>query len=359
LDAALELGFGGAIGGAAETATTTTSSNNNSALPFSSAPFGSSTSSFASTSAAAPAGVKLNVVVVRGVNDDEVELFSALTRASPLNVRFIEYMPFDGNAWGKGKGMVPYAELRGRADLYAARTAAEEQAAAMAAAALPFPLPMAPAWPLACGSAGLGLSSSSSSSARGGVMSFAAAAYHRLAGGGDAFWEKEQQQQQQQERRRRALQGPIARFAAEAGAALPLTPPSPPPPSSPQQQQQQHRPFTADAPLLALRRLDDHPSEVAKNFRAPGHAGTLSFVTSMTSHFCGGCSRLRLLADGALKVCLFGASEVSLRDAARGGATDDDLLAVVGAAVRRKKASHAGMHEIARTSNRPMITIGG
>jgi molybdenum cofactor biosynthesis enzyme MoaA len=344
LDAALELGFGGAIGGAGATAA------NNNALPFSSAPFSGSSSSlssssFASTSAAAPAGVKLNVVVVRGVNDDEVELFSALTRSAPLNVRFIEYMPFDGNAWGKGKGMVPYAELRGRADLYAARTAAEEQAAAMAAAALPFPLPMAPAWPLAGGGGGgLGLSPSSSSPARGGVMSFAAAAYHRLAGG-DAFWEKEQRQQ---ERRRRPL-GPIARFAAEAGAALPLAPPPP----------AQQRPFTADGPLLALRRLDDHPSEVAKNFRAPGHAGTLSFVTSMTSHFCGGCSRLRLLADGALKVCLFGASEVSLRDAARGGATDGDLLAVVGAAVRRKKASHAGMHEIARTSNRPMITIGG
>lgn len=176
-----------------------------------------------------------------------------------------------------------------------------------------------------------------------------AAAYHRLAGagGGADVWE---QQQQQQQGRRRPPAGPVTSFAAEAAAALPLTPPPPPPASAP---------FSATSPLLALRRLDDHPSEVAKNFRAPGHAGTLSFVTSMTSHFCGGCSRLRLLADGALKVCLFGASEVSLRDACRGGATDGELMAVVGAAVRRKKASHAGMHEIARTSNRPMITIGG
>lgn len=33
----------------------------------------------------------------------------------------------------------------------------------------------------------------------------------------------------------------------------------------------------------------------------------------MTEHFCSGCNRLRLLADGNFKVCLFGPSEVSCR----------------------------------------------
>ena len=69
--------------------------------------------------------------------------------------------------------------------------------------------------------------------------------------------------------------------------------------------------------------------------------------------------RLRLLADGNLKVCLFGANEVSLRDAIRGGATDEDLRLIIGAAVSRKKAAHAGMFVLAATQNRPMITIGG
>lgn len=55
----------------------------------------------------------------------------------------------------------------------------------------------------------------------------------------------------------------------------------------------------------------DHPTETAKNFQIDGHVGTVSFVTSMTEHFCAGCNRLRLLADGNLKVCLFGPSEVS------------------------------------------------
>lgn len=43
--------------------------------------------------------VKVNVVVMKGVNDDEVTDFVAWTRDYPLHVRFIEFMPFSGNRW--------------------------------------------------------------------------------------------------------------------------------------------------------------------------------------------------------------------------------------------------------------------
>jgi cyclic pyranopterin phosphate synthase len=119
------------------------------------------------------------------------------------------------------------------------------------------------------------------------------------------------------------------------------------------------RPDAQQQQQTALERLADPRGEVAKNFRVPGFRGSVSFITSMTTHFCGECNRLRLLADGSLKVCLFGANEVSLRDAMRGGATDDDLRLIIGAALRRKKAAHAGMKELAVTGNRPMIAIGG
>ncbi|KAJ7561144.1 hypothetical protein O6H91_03G015800 [Diphasiastrum complanatum] len=76
-------------------------------------------------------------------------------------------------------------------------------------------------------------------------------------------------------------------------------------------------------------------------------------------HFCSGCNRLRLMADGNLKVCLFGPSEVSLRDAIRSGVDDSGLQEIISCAVKRKKAAHAGMFELARTQNRPMIHIGG
>src|SRR5690606_40401840 len=42
--------------------------------------------------------VKLNCVVMRGVNDDELLDFVAMTEHRPIEVRFIEYMPFQGMA---------------------------------------------------------------------------------------------------------------------------------------------------------------------------------------------------------------------------------------------------------------------
>jgi len=68
---------------------------------------------------------------------------------------------------------------------------------------------------------------------------------------------------------------------------------------------------------------------------------------------------LRLTADGQIKVCLFDAKEVSLRDKMRMGASDDDLLKIVGQAVTGKMEKHAGMEDINVTTNRPMILIGG
>lgn len=47
--------------------------------------------------------VKLNVVLMKDVNDDEVAGFLDITRELPVHVRFIEYMPFDQNGWNKDK----------------------------------------------------------------------------------------------------------------------------------------------------------------------------------------------------------------------------------------------------------------
>lgn len=47
--------------------------------------------------------VKLNVVAIGGINDNEINDFVALTQYLPLHVRFIEFMPFAGNNWMSGK----------------------------------------------------------------------------------------------------------------------------------------------------------------------------------------------------------------------------------------------------------------
>lgn len=48
---------------------------------------------------------------MRGFNEDEISDFVDLTREKPINIRFIEFMPFDGNVWNVKK-LVPYSEMR-------------------------------------------------------------------------------------------------------------------------------------------------------------------------------------------------------------------------------------------------------
>lgn len=58
------------------------------------------------------AGIKLkvNCVVMRGVNEREILPFVEMGREQDIEVRFIEYMPFDGNKWSKGK-MLSFQEM--------------------------------------------------------------------------------------------------------------------------------------------------------------------------------------------------------------------------------------------------------
>ncbi|XP_057285981.1 molybdenum cofactor biosynthesis protein 1 isoform X1 [Pezoporus wallicus] len=170
--------------------------------------------------------VKVNCVVMRGFNEDELLGFVDFTKDLPLDVRFIEYMPFDGNKWNFKK-MVSYKEML---------DTIKQQ------------------WP-------------------------------------------------------------------------------------------------------ELEKLSCETSSTAKSYKVPHFQGQISFITSMSEHFCGSCSRLRITADGNLKVCLFGNSEVSLRDHLRSGASEEELVQVIGAAVGRKKKQHAGMFNISQMKNRPMILI--
>ncbi|KAI9810093.1 MAG: hypothetical protein M1827_006704 [Pycnora praestabilis] len=211
------------------------------------------------------AGIKLkiNCVIMRGVNEREIIPFVEFGRENDVEVRFIEYMPFDGNKWSKGK-MLSYKEMIG------------------------------------------------------------------------IIREK----------------------------------------------------------YPALKKLQDHLNDTSKTFEVPGFRGRVGFITSMTHNFCGTCNRLRITGDGNLKVCLFGNSEVSLRDLLRkenGGDPIDEaafeamkrveinrrqalpgsdvplgfsewereLLEVIGIAVKRKKEKHAGMGELEIMKNRPMVLIGG
>lgn len=48
---------------------------------------------------------------MRGFNEDEICDFVNLTRDKSINVRFIEFMPFDGNVW-KATKLVSFLEMK-------------------------------------------------------------------------------------------------------------------------------------------------------------------------------------------------------------------------------------------------------
>jgi len=49
--------------------------------------------------------VKLNAVILRGVNDHELPEFVRFTQTRDIHFRFIEFMPFSGNRWREDKGL--------------------------------------------------------------------------------------------------------------------------------------------------------------------------------------------------------------------------------------------------------------
>ena len=57
--------------------------------------------------------IKLNVIPLRGMNDDEIEAFARLTFERDCHIRFIEYMPTGRNAW-KREQCVSMEETRAR-----------------------------------------------------------------------------------------------------------------------------------------------------------------------------------------------------------------------------------------------------
>jgi cyclic pyranopterin phosphate synthase len=54
--------------------------------------------------------VKVNVVVMKGFNDSEINDFIEWTKDTPVHVRFIEFMPFSGNRWTSNK-VVTWQEI--------------------------------------------------------------------------------------------------------------------------------------------------------------------------------------------------------------------------------------------------------
>lgn len=58
--------------------------------------------------------VKINVVAMKGLNDDEAEKFAMLTIHKPLHVRFIEFMPISYSGFRRGDLFIPNDAIKNR-----------------------------------------------------------------------------------------------------------------------------------------------------------------------------------------------------------------------------------------------------
>jgi cyclic pyranopterin phosphate synthase len=96
----------------------------------------------------------------------------------------------------------------------------------------------------------------------------------------------------------------------------------------------------------------------ARVYQLPGAQGNVGFISSVTAPFCSACTRVRLTADGRLRLCLLREKEVDLLTPLRAGASLDDLRHIILSGVWEKPWGH-GLADGLIPLNRAMNEIGG
>ncbi|MCE1188995.1 MAG: GTP 3',8-cyclase MoaA [Ignavibacteria bacterium] len=96
-------------------------------------------------------------------------------------------------------------------------------------------------------------------------------------------------------------------------------------------------------------------------FKVAGHVGAIRFISALSDHFCGSCNRLRLSADGKLRLCLFSSEDslIDLKALLRSGATDTELEQKIQSSIGRKWAKHPSAETIETQYSQNMVKIGG
>lgn len=97
----------------------------------------------------------------------------------------------------------------------------------------------------------------------------------------------------------------------------------------------------------------------ARMYRLPGALGRIGLIPSVSGHFCAECNRLRVMADGRVRGCLFDNQEVDLKTVLRGGGSERELEALLLAAACAKPEKHRVNGEGFTTPSRRMHGIGG
>jgi GTP 3',8-cyclase len=116
------------------------------------------------------------------------------------------------------------------------------------------------------------------------------------------------------------------------------------------------------AAIDAVYPLEPEPREAhatARVYRFADGKGKIGFINPVSEPFCGDCNRIRLIADGRLRTCLFSLNETDLRSPLRQGADDGELERLIRDAVWRKELKHHVGEAGFIQPTRSMSAIGG
>lgn len=95
------------------------------------------------------------------------------------------------------------------------------------------------------------------------------------------------------------------------------------------------------------------------DYRIDGFVGTVGFISPISRHFCDGCNRLRLTADGMIRGCLFSDDELYILPFLRAGKDIEEIAGYIKQAVAHKPRAHAINDIRFRSCQRSMSAIGG
>jgi len=96
-----------------------------------------------------------------------------------------------------------------------------------------------------------------------------------------------------------------------------------------------------EAALGAMESVDGYAHAPSTDWRLPKAMGKIGFISSVSDSFCSRCDRLRLSADGFLKLCMAHADGLALKPLLQGGIPDAALKERIRGAVHHKPEGHS------------------
>ncbi|HEY1654448.1 MAG TPA: GTP 3',8-cyclase MoaA [Candidatus Tumulicola sp.] len=97
----------------------------------------------------------------------------------------------------------------------------------------------------------------------------------------------------------------------------------------------------------------------ARYFAYPGARGAIGVISPLSHDYCERCNRVRLTADGRLRLCLFGDHALDLRTPLRAGASCEEIAGLLRSAMLIKPERHHLELGKASSQMRAFSEIGG